>query len=177
MRLIPFFRLHDSRYTIYWPTSTPAEYAHIRAEATQAEAERLALDALTIDQVAPGEQQPESDHGYQGDDSYAGLTKGRHWRDAKGWFSYVLKDPKHEAKRLHLSFSKGDAGRKFDVLLNGRLIETIELDATATEEIYSRDVAIPKDVVASADGALVVRFAARPGSTAGGLYGLRLMRQ
>jgi DUF1680 family protein len=177
MRLIPFFRLHDSRYTIYWPTSTPAEYAQIRAEAAQSEAERIALDAQTIDQVAPGEQQPESDHGFQGENSYAGLSKGRHWRDAKGWFSYVLKDAKHEAKRLRLSFAKGDAGRKFDVLVNGKLIETIELDAAAPQEIYARDVAIPQDLVASADGTLVVRFAAREGSTAGGLYGLRLMRQ
>jgi uncharacterized protein len=177
LHLIPFFRLHDSRYMIYWPYSTPADYEHIRAEAQASEAARLALDAITIDQVAPGEQQPESDHGFQGEDSNAGLNKGMHWRDAKGWFSYVLKDPKREAKRLRLTFSKGDAGRKFDVLINGKLVETIELDASASQDIYTRDVAIPQDMIDSAGGSLVIRFAARPGSAAGGLYGLRLLRQ
>jgi DUF1680 family protein len=176
IRLIPFFRLHDSRYMIYWPYSTPEGYERIRAEAAQAEATRLALDAQTIDQVAPGEQQPESDHGFQGEGSNAGLNKGMHWREAKGWFSYVLKDPKREAKRLRLTLAKGDAGRKFDVLVNGRLLETIETDAAASQDIYTSDVAIPQDVVDSAGGILVIRFAARPGSVAGGLYGLRLLR-
>jgi uncharacterized protein len=177
IHLIPFFRLHDSRYMIYWPYSTPAGYERIRADAQASEAARLALDAITIDQVAPGEQQPESDHDFKGEDSYAGLNKGMHMRDAKGWFSYVLKDPKREAKRLRLTFSKGDAGRKFDLVVNGKLVETIELDRAAPQDIYTRDVTIPQDVVDSAGGNLVIRFAARPGSVAGGLYGLRLMRQ
>jgi len=176
IRLIPFFRLHDSRYTIYWPYSTPQGYTHIRAEAEQAEAARIALDAQTIDQVAPGEQQPESDHGFQGEGSEAGLTKGLHWRHASGWFSYVLKDPKREAKRLRLSLAKGDAGRKFDVLANGRLLETMEPDVAAPQEILARDIAIPQELVENAGGTLVIRFVAHPGSVTGGLYGLRLLR-
>jgi hypothetical protein len=59
---IPFFRLHDARYMLYWQQSTPGEYARMKMENAAREAERLALDARTIDQVAPGEQQPESDH-------------------------------------------------------------------------------------------------------------------
>ncbi|MFB9240925.1 glycoside hydrolase family 127 protein [Massilia antarctica] len=176
LRLMPFFRLHDSRYMVYWPYSTPANLALTQAATAKGEAERLALDALTIDQVAPGEQQPESDHGYQAQGGDAGVNKGKHWRHASGWFSYVLSDPKLEAAALRLSFSTLDAGRSFDVVVNGETIAAVELDAPPGQEIHARDVVIPKPIVAASGGKLVVKFVARPGSIAGGLYGLRLLR-
>lgn len=172
MKLVPFFRLHDSRYTIYWPYSTPAGEQATREAAAKAEAERIALDAQTIDQVAPGEQQPESDHAFAGEDADAGVAKGKHWRRASGWFSYVLKDPKLEAKTLRLTFSGDDAGPAFDVLVNGRQIATVTLEKN-TREFYTKDVAIPAELL---NGSLTVKFVARQGSMAGGLYGLRLLR-
>jgi DUF1680 family protein len=173
---IPFFRLHESRYAMYFPQSTPGEYAHMKAETAAAEAERLALDARTIDQVAPGEQQPESDHGFQGKGADAGINKGRHWRHATGWFSYRLNDPKREGKILRLSFARADAGRRFDILVNGKGIAEVELPADEAQEFYTRDYRLPTDPVQAADGRLEVKFVARDGSVAGGLYGLRLLR-
>jgi DUF1680 family protein len=173
---IPFFRLHESRYAMYFPQSTPGEYAHMKAETAAREAERLALDARTIDQVAPGEQQPESDHGFQGKGADAGINKGRHWRHATGWFSYRLNDPKREGKILRLSFARADAGRRFDILVNGKGIAEVELPADEAQEFYTRDYRLPTDPVQAADGRLEVKFVARDGSVAGGLYGLRLLR-
>ena len=171
---IPFFRLHDARYVVYWPYSTPANLERMQARAAQAEAARLALDAQTIDQVAPGEQQPESDHAFKGEGADAGINKGRHWRHATGWFSYALTDAKGEARTLRLSYSRQDAGRHFDILLNGQLLAEVRLDAAATQEIYSVDYPVP--AVLAAGGRLELRFVARPGSVAGGLYGVRLLR-
>jgi hypothetical protein len=172
MKLIPFFRLHDSRYTIYWPYATPAGAQASREAAAKAEAERIALDAQTIDQVAPGEQQPESDHAFAGEGADAGVANGKHWRHASGWFSYVLNDSKLEAKTLRLTFSGGDSGPTFDVLVNGRQIATVTLEKD-TQEFYTKDVAIPAELL---NGSLTVKFVAKPGSMAGGLYGLRLLR-
>ena len=173
---VPFFRLHESRYTMYWQHSTPAGLAQLQAANAGREAERLALDARTIDQVAPGEQQPESDHFFKGEGSEAGINNGRHWRHAAKWFSYELNDPKHEAKALRLSFAKADAGRQFDILVNGRLLSSLTLKRDAEEEIYTMDIPIPDAMRRDAQGKLSVRFVARPGSVAGGLYGLRLLR-
>jgi hypothetical protein len=173
---IPFFRLHESRYTMYWQHSTPAALEQMQAANAAREKERLALDAQTIDQVAPGEQQPESDHFFKGEGSDAGVNNGRHWRHASKWFSYELKDPKREAKALRLTFSKGDAGRQFDILINGQLLASVTLDRSAAEDFYTRDFAIPAALVEASGGALSVKFVAKPGSTAGGLYGLRLLR-
>jgi DUF1680 family protein len=172
--LVPFFRVHDARYVVYWPYSTPGDLESRRAKAAEDEAERLALDARTIDQVAPGEQQPESDHFFKADGADAGINKGKHWRHASGWFSYDLTDKQGEAKTLRLTYSTLDAGRRFDILVNGKLLAEVTLDADSQQELYSRDYAIAAG--SAVDGKLVVRFVARDGSIAGGLYGLRLLR-
>lgn len=177
LQLIPFFRLHDSRYMIYWPRSTPAQQSLLRVELAKAEEARLALDAITVDQVAPGEQQPESDHGFQGEGVESGIAPGGRWRHARQWFSYELSDPQGQARLLRLSFAKGDAGRRFDLVVNDRRIAEIELARPDTpDEIYSRDFALPPELVSAAGGRLHVKFVAKPGSIAGGLYGLRLLR-
>jgi DUF1680 family protein len=173
---IPFFRLHESRYTMYWQHSTPAGLEQMQAANAAREADRLALDARTIDAVAPGEQQPESDHFFKGEGSDAGVNNGRHWRHASKWFSYELKDPKQEAKVLRLSFAKADAGRQFDILVNGQPLASVALAGDVAEDVYTLDYPIPEAMRAAAQGRLSIRFVARPGSVAGGLYGLRLLR-
>jgi DUF1680 family protein len=173
---IPFFRLHDARYMVYWQQSTPGDYTRMKQENAAKEAERLALDAQTIDQVAPGEQQPESDHAFQGEGADAGINSGRHWRHASQWFSYRLNDPQGEAKLLRLTFARADAGRRFDIVVNGERIAAVELPADEPQEFYTRDFALPPALVQGAQGKLEVKFVAREGSMAGGLYGLRLMR-
>lgn len=173
---IPFFRLHESRYTMYWQHATPATFERMRAENAAREADRLALDARTIDQVAPGEQQPESDHFFKGEGIEAGVNGGRHWRHASKWFSYELKDPKREARLLRLTFARTDAGRRFAVEVNGVLLAEVVLAGDAAEEFYSVDYPLPASIVDAKPDALSVRFVARPESIAGGLYGLRLLR-
>jgi len=177
LQLIPFFRLHDSRYMVYWARSTPARQSLLRAELAKAEEARLALDAQTIDQVAPGEQQPESDHGFKGEGAENGIAPAGRWRHARQWFGYELGDPGGEARALLLSFSRGDAGRRFGLFVNGQLIADIELARPdAPDEIYTREFPLPRELVRDAGGKLHVKFVAKPGSIAGGLYGLRLLR-
>jgi DUF1680 family protein len=173
---MPFFRLHDARYTMYWPQSTPGEYARLRADNAAKEAERLALDARTVDQVAAGEQQPESDHFFKGEGAESGITKGRHWRRASKWFSYQLNDPKREAKTLRLTFARADGGRRFDIVVNGARIAEVDLAKDDAQEFYTRDFALPAAAVQAAGGTLEIKFVAKEGSTAGSLYHLRLLR-
>lgn len=177
LRLVPFFRLHDTRYMVYWPRSTPVQYSLLREELARAEAVRLALDAQTVDQVAPGEQQPEADHGFAGEGVESGVAPAGRWRHARQWFSYTLGDPRGEARVLRLTLAQGDAGRRFDLVVNGQLIAAIALDRPDTSQaLYTRDFPLPADLVQAAGGQLTVKFIAQPGSIAGGLYGLRLLR-
>lgn len=176
MEFIPFFRLHDSRYSLYFPYTTPDNLAALQIATAKKETERLALDAITIDQVAPGEQQPESDHFFKADGADTGLNKGMRWRHATHWMSYELNDKQRQAKHLRLTFSVLDAGRKFDLLINDKLIQSIQLTGDSPQEIYTRDFAIPAKLVSESNGKLIVKFVAHKGSIAGGLYGLRLLK-
>ncbi|MEG2899863.1 MAG: glycoside hydrolase family 127 protein [Massilia sp.] len=173
---VPFFRLHESRYTMYWQHATPVGLKAQQAANAAGEAERLALDARTVDQVAPGEQQPESDHFFKGEGIDAGVSNGRHWRHASKWFSYELKDPKQQAAVLRLTYARADAGRRFDIVVNGQLLAEVTLTGDAAGEFYTVDYPIPAALRDAAQGLLNVRFVAQAGSLAGGLYGLRLLR-
>jgi DUF1680 family protein len=173
---VPFFRLHDSRYVVYWPQSTPGDYSRMRAETAAREAERLALDARTIDQVAPGEQQSEVDHIFKGEGTEAGVNGGRHWRSASKWFSYRLTDPKGEGSMLRLTFARIDRGRRFAVVVNGQEITEPSLSTINAQEFYTQDVVLPASVVKAAGGMLEVKFAAKDSLAVGRLYGLRLLR-
>jgi hypothetical protein len=172
--LLPFFRLHDARYVVYWPQATEDEY-QARLDAVAAmERDRQALMEQTIDHVMPGQQQPEVEHEFEGEDTESGYYRGRHWRHASGWFSYRFSDPEGEADVLRVTYSGADRGRTFDITMNGVLVETV----TSTghpETFFTVDYPIP-EAARQADGVLVTRFEAHPGSMAGGVFDVRLLK-
>jgi hypothetical protein len=77
---------------------------------------------------------------------------------------------------LRLSFARADAGHRFDIVVNGQRIAEVELPASEAQDVYARDYALPTVPAQGPDGSLEVKFVAKPGSVAGGLFGLRLMR-
>lgn len=91
MELEPFYQVHDSRYIIYWPQATEKQLTEIQKKMERDELESLQLNALTMDKVVSGEQQPESDHFIQQQNSVAGVFDDTRWREADGWFSYIMK--------------------------------------------------------------------------------------
>lgn len=176
IELIPFFRLHESRYAIYWPYTTAADLEKSRAKAAADEHARITLQAKTIDQVAPGEQQPESDHFYKGEQSETGIYNGRHWRHTRAWFSYELNDKQQEAKILQITYAGIDSGRRFEIQLNGIVIAKVNSQGN-TNEFFTVDYAIPAGFVKNANGKYTLKFVAKTGSIAGGIYDVRLLRE
>ncbi|MBN2162688.1 MAG: glycoside hydrolase family 127 protein [Pontiellaceae bacterium] len=176
LQLIPFFRLHESRYIVYWQQETPENAEAMMARLAAKEAEQQKLHAATIDMIYPGEQQPESDHFIASKDSQMGIHKGRHWRDARGWFSYVMQDKQREAKTLSVMYFGGDRNRNFKILLNDTVIATVKLDGSYGNDFYTVEYPIPDSVIKSANGVYTVKFEAEAGSIAGGIYEVRLMK-
>ncbi|HEX7764090.1 MAG TPA: DUF6805 domain-containing protein, partial [Cellvibrio sp.] len=176
VELVPFFRVHESRYALYLPYSTAADVEKNRATAAAEEKAHLQLQVKTIDQVSPGEQQPESDHFYKGEQAETGLHNGRHWRHTRAWFSYELNDKQQEAKTLQITYAGVDTGRQFDIQLNNVVIARVESTGNA-QAFFTVDYAIPPDLVKNAKGKYTVKFIAAPGSIAGGIYGVRLLRE
>ena len=83
LRLIPFFRLHDSRYAIYFHQVSEAEVESIRQEMERKERKAMELANQTADIIFPGEQQPESDHGIRYEQAKTGTDRDRHFRRAR----------------------------------------------------------------------------------------------
>ncbi len=176
LELIPFYRLHHSRYMLYWPYSTPEGLAEKRQAEANADSERERELALTIDSVAPGEQQPEVEHDYAGSGSEAGVNFGRHWRHASDWFGYRLSDPEAEATVLRITYWGADSGRRFRIELQDELLAEVELRGEHGPEFVTVDYPLPENLPRSEDGSLALRFVAGPDSIAGGIYGVRLLR-
>jgi uncharacterized protein len=177
LELIPFYQLHDARYIIYWEISTPEKLAERQEELRLREQELMAIEAITIDQIDTGQQQPESDHNIRFHNSEAGVFMDRHWRHAEGWFSYDLNDPGNEAATLRVTYSGFDRGRNFDILLNQQLLATVSLDGSYGGGFVEVDYPIPAEILSqNTDGKMEIMFRAHENSMAGGVFFIRLMR-
>ncbi len=176
LELVPFFRLHDARYVMYWRNVSAADYPKVVARLEASEKVRLGLEARTLDQVAPGEQQPEVDHRFQADRSATGINQGRRWRDAAGWFSYELdKGAGAGPLTLLLTYYADERGRKFDLLANDRVLATVELDGRQRDRFVEESYPIPAEIAAM-PGPLVVKFASRLPSRTASVYAVRLVK-
>jgi hypothetical protein len=177
VELVPFFSLHDRRYTVFLDRYTESEWA-------QREAQRLAelkreqeLNARTLDVLRIGEMQPERDHQVEGERTSAGEALGRKWRHAidGGWFGFTLKVAPDRANDLVLTFWGGETGKRtFDVLIDGVKVGTQTLNMNQPGKFF--DVVYPLDSkLTSGKETVKVRLQAHPDNWAGGLFGARMM--
>ena len=121
LEFIPFFRLHNSRYAVYFRQATPSGLEQLKEEVIRKEQQKVKLVERTIDLIYPGEQQPESDHFIKYEDSRTGNRENRHFRMAKGWFSYELK-VKEEASSIMLVLHKGDNKPETKIIIDDKEI-------------------------------------------------------
>jgi hypothetical protein len=175
VQLVPFYTIHDARYMLYWRYATPEQLAGIKEDIRKNEEAHLALEAITVDQVAPGEQQPESDHNFKGENTESGVYKDRHWRHAAGWFSYDFKNPKGEARKLRLTFYGLDKNRSFEIYVNDHLVQSVELKGAEGDRFFDVDYDLPQE--AATQNPLTVKFVAKDGLVAGGVYYVRLLKE
>ena len=124
MSLVPFYQIHEARYMMYWPYVDSAGLESLVAETASKEAERMALRKLTVDVVSPGEQQPESEHGFKGEDTWMGYSNERYWRSGRGWFSYDLTNSDGRAKFLRIQY-EADNENGLVLYVNDELIEEV----------------------------------------------------
>lgn len=173
--LVPFFRLHDSRYQMYWQLETAEGLAQRRKALAAIERSRATLQAATLDSVAVGEQQSEVEHDFAGEETETGLHQGRRWRHGK-WFEYTLDTQGETAVDLVVTYWGGDSGRRFQILANGRLIAEETLTGTHPGEFFAKRYPLPTDVLhAASDGRISLRFVATHW-LAGGVYDVRLLK-
>jgi uncharacterized protein len=174
--LVPFFRLHDSRYQMYWELTTKEGLLAKQEQVAAAERFKLAREAATLDSVAVGEQQPEVEHGFVGEDTESGEFQGRRWRHGRR-FQYTLDLHGASAAELAVTYSGWDRNRNFDIFADDTLLATERLKGEKPGEFFERRYPLPVGVIsATANGRVTIRLSAHPGSLAGGVFDVRLMR-
>ncbi|GAB4004503.1 hypothetical protein GCM10029992_49720 [Glycomyces albus] len=108
-----------------------------------ADRDLFALDARTVDRVAFGEQQPESDHGFRGQATEVVIdTEGRRARATTAAMAITLKDPDREGRLLRIGYRLTGTPTAVAIRVNGTLITT----ETWTDERgdYDLDYVLPR---------------------------------
>ncbi|MFV8324437.1 beta-L-arabinofuranosidase domain-containing protein [Flavobacterium sp. ZS1P14] len=176
LQLVPFFQIHDARYMLYWPFTTKEKLPEIQRAMKEREEAQMKLEALTVDVVTPGEQQPESDHNFKGEKTDTGIFKERHYRYGQGSFSYDLKNSLLEARKLRITYFGADKNKYFDIYVNDILLSSVNLDGSEGDQFRDKTIELPSEILSGKYTILQVKFKAKPNSTITGIYEVRLLK-
>lgn len=179
--LQPFFEIHDSRYMMYWLALGEKDYQGYLNKLACEEQERQALEARTVDKVMPGEQQPETDHAMQTDQSERGSTEGVFYRDARDghYFSYLMQTGGEDSLVLRLKFWGQDEWRscEFDIYLDDdKLCSVNNTRKWRTSQFKHEEYPIPASMLKDKKE-VRVKFVAHKGRQVGQIYEVRLTRK
>lgn len=171
--LVPFYRANQ-RYIVYFDIFNEKQWSEIE-EKYKAEAERLRkLEEMSVDFFQPGEMQPERDHNLKSENSHNGEAFSRKWRDARegGYFEFDMKRDTTKKCALVLTYWGGEVGnRKFDILIDGKKIETQTLQNNAPGKFFD----VVHEIPTGANETIRVRLQPHKDNWAGGLFGARVM--
>lgn len=176
----PHYMRYKERYGIYMYMEEPDSQAsqdRILANKQVIRDQEMSIDYLDSFDA----NNSEAAKNQQGENTQVGSHLGKTYRDGKkdGWFSYDMKiDQNAEHNYLNCVFFSGDRGRKFDIMVDGTVLDEPYdySDAPSANEFYTHTVEIPKEIIDNAkDGKVTVRFQSRPeyNSFVGGLFGIR----
>lgn len=177
--LEPFYRIHDSRYMMYWMSLSRSEYSSAVNTLSKDEQQALELDNRTIDAIATGEQQPDADHSVKGSNTYTGVYNNEHWRDASngGYFSYQLSTKGLTNLSLMLRYWGNEHGsRAFNILIDNQLIATENIsEKWNVGNFVNVEWPIPAALLQS-KSVITVTFRAKPVNSVGRIFYLRLLK-
>ena len=177
--LIPFFELHDARYMMYWLALSEDNYKGYLDNLARQEKERQELENRTVDKVQPGEQQPESDHFMETDESFKGNTNDVFYRDAKDghYFSYLMQTSGKTNLCLRLKYwGVGEwKSHEFDIFIDDVLVKSVNNTGKyRISEFKYETYDLPADVL-KGKSQIRVKFVAKPQKQIGEIYGVRLV--
>ena len=173
--LVPYHKLFDQRYVVYWRVLREGSEAH--RDYLAKERQRKELEARTVDRVEIGNETSEKKHSLDGSNTESGSHQGRTWRHARdgGWFSYRLAVLPDQPMTLRCTYWGSDVGRTFDVLVDGQRISTETLDNNVPGGFFDQQRKIPRELTAG-KRQITVKFQAHPGSMAGGVFGCFMLK-
>ncbi len=178
--LEPFYKIHDSRYMMYWMSLTNSQYKTVLDSIAAAQKSALELEQRTVDKVAPGEQQPEVDHKLSSSNSFTGNFMNEFWRDARngGYMSYsMLTKDKTDLSVMARYWGNETGSRAFYIKVDETVIATEDLVGKWNKnEFVNVEYPIPNILTTGKEMITVKLEAINTGNVAGGLFNLRLLQ-
>lgn len=186
LTLLPFYSLHHQRYTIYWDVMNEEEYIVFLEQEKKS---RIREQEITVDVVTPNEQQPEVDHHLNSKNSTSGYLNEAHrgFRDARdgGYFQYKMKVEAEKQMYLYVNYFGSDSTltvngekmeREFTIHIDDVEIATQELKGEKPGELINESYSIPMHLTNNKKE-VNVAFKAPKGKVAGGVYGIRILKE
>jgi len=174
--LVPFYRILDQRYTVYWSVYSPDEWRSRAAVSSELAAWRRELPDRTLDLVTVANADHERTHDVKSENASDGFFEGQRTREARnGWFSYSMKVSPRSATSIVCAY-RGSEGRRraFDILVDGEKIASESLEYHPTEQL-DREYRVPESLTRGKTS-VTIRFQAHAGSTAGALIEVRTIQ-
>lgn len=172
--LQPFYTIHDARYMLYWRVADKKDLPKIRQELNESEKQRMVLEEITVDRIAPGEQQPEVEHQFKGERTDAGTWNDWHWRNTTAWFSYQLENKSNTGKKIRVTYNGKDKG-SIDIYANNILLATETIDGSKGDTLFTVDYTLPGEVLNS-HKPFELKFSAKNGARTPRVFYIRLIK-
>ncbi len=174
--LQPFFRVNDTRYTVYWRLFSPAEWTAHTTALDAVASRRRDLERRTVDVVNIDSANSERDHAGEGlIDQRRPWFEGRSGRESKtAPFSYQLKLPPAGAAAVAVTYrGASNQSRVFDLLVDGEVVARETLPVKPTELV---DIERPVPA-ALTHGKSTIRIGFRPAAdaTTGAVFEVRTL--
>jgi hypothetical protein len=177
-KLVPFYKAYDRYYSVYWDYFTNADWTARQAEYEAEKKRQKEIEERTVDNLRIGEMQPERDHKLVASErSYVSDAVGRRGREARrdNYFSFEMKVQPGIVQSLLLTYIGDDKNRKFDILVEGVKIVTVEWNGGKTGKFYDVEYMIPDELLKGKEK-ITVRIEANYGKTAGRVFGVRIIK-
>lgn len=179
-KLIPFFELHDARYMMYWLALNANGYKDYLDKLAKEEEARQALEAQTVDKVQPGEQQPESDHFMETDESNKGYTNDIPFRDARNghYFSYLMQTQGLTDLSLRIRYWGQDEWRtcEYDLYVDDVLVQSVNNSKKWRSSQWKYETYPLPAAALKGKKQVRIKFVAHPGKQVGEIYEVRLLK-
>jgi DUF1680 family protein len=177
-RLVPFSDIVNERYALYFPVVEQGSARHRELELAGETWERE-IDRVFIYPNEALKDASEQKHGLKHKDAAAGAVPGASsiYRHATpgGWFEWKLKVLPDAPASLLCAYWGSDVGRTFDVLVDGALLKTEQLDNLKPGSLVDVEYALPQELTRGKNE-VTVRFLANHNTMAGGVFGCATLK-
>jgi uncharacterized protein len=166
--LIPFYRLFDRRYALYWDIYSVDEWRAIKRASEQ-------MHAGVVDSIRFGNSASESSHEFNGSGLKRGDVDGLPWISTSQWFKMDFAVPAAHHASLQCVLAEPDSGEAFDISVDGRKVVSPSLRFVAEKHLAIAGYSIPAEASFGKKKVSVI-FRMDGGKASRKLFGVALLK-